>query len=396
MVIDTHPADAPIDSRFKKTTLILGRVWRIVFGIVLCQAPVTAVLALGWSYRFLRREAFRCWFRAARAEAQRGDFAAFVADDPKLAGVALWPNWIIGQGHKPTPPDKLDKMRQVAWHAGVLFERATGSLWSNLRTGVKALLTLWMVTLPAGLLWLIAWWSGWNNSFSKGYEQAWVGPVLGITAILLFAAVMFFVPMAQARQAVAGRWRDFFDLRVIARLIAQRPGRYLGLTALITVLSFPVIFLQALPLAFPNWIEGYADLSRAQAMQAADGFYLFAAAYVLLAVVAIRMLAARVYALALLDCLNAGNMPIAKLGAAERNALSRFNLLPVTTGRWTNGAGTRTRQWMRRISRWALLALVPAVWVAFAVTLFITQFLHYDWVTWINQPLIHLPWLHRP
>ena len=149
-------------------------------------------------------------------------------------------------------------------------------------------------------------------------------------------------------------------------------------------------------MAFPNWIEGYADLSRAQAMQAADGFYLFAAAYVLLAVVAIRMLAARVYALALLDCLNAGNMPIAKLGAAERNALSRFNLLPVTTGRWTNGAGTRTRQWMRRISRWALLALVPAVWVAFAVTLFITQFLHYDWVTWINQPLIHLPWLHRP
>ena len=179
MVIDTHPADAPIDSRFKKTTLILGRVWRIVFGIVLCQAPVTAVLALGWSYRFLRREAFRCWFRAARAEAQRGDFAAFVADDPKLAGVALWPNWINGQGYKPTPPDKLDKMRLVAWHAGVLFERATGSLWSNLRTGVKALLTLWMVTLPAGLLWLIAWWSGWNNSFSKGYEQAWVGSRIG-------------------------------------------------------------------------------------------------------------------------------------------------------------------------------------------------------------------------
>ncbi|MCG8547222.1 MAG: hypothetical protein MJE12_23740 [Alphaproteobacteria bacterium] len=396
MVIDTHPAAAPIDSRLKKTALVLGRVWRIVFGVFLCQAPVTAVLALGWSYRFLRREAFRCWFRQARAGAHGADFATFVADDPKLASVAQWPNWIIGQNYKPMPPAKLERMRRIAWHAGVLFERASGSLWSNLRNGVKALLTLWIVTLPAGLLWLVAWWSGWNNSFNKGYEQAWVGPVLGVTAILMFSAVMFFVPMAQARQAVTGGWRDFFELRLVVRLIAQRPGRYLGLAAVIAVLSMPVIFLQALPLAFPGWIDGYADPSRAQAMQAADGFYVFAAAYVLLAVVGIRMIAARVYALALLDCLNAGNIPIAKLGAVERIALSRFNLLPVTTGRWTNGAGTGARRWTAQVWRWALLALVPLVWIVFAASLFVTQFLHYDWVTWINQPLIHLPWLHRP
>ena len=87
----------------------------------------------------------------------------------------------------------------------------------------------------------------------------------------MFAAVMSFVPMAQARQAVTSRWRDFFELRLIARLIAQRPGRYLGLAAAITVLSMPVIFLQALPLAFPGWIDGYADLSRAQAMQSVAG-----------------------------------------------------------------------------------------------------------------------------
>jgi hypothetical protein len=111
---------------------------------------------------------------------------------------------------------------------------------------------------------------------------------------------------------------------------------------------------------------------------------------------ALRAVAARVYALALLDCLNAGLIPIARLGKMERVALSRFNLLPVTTRRWTDNTEGRTRQWIKRGLRLSILALVPAIWISFAVLIFITQFLNYDWVNWVTQPLIHLPWLHRP
>jgi hypothetical protein len=68
------------------------------------------------------------------------------------------------------------------------------------------------------LLWLFAWFAGWNNSFHKGYELAFVGPAAGWLGVALFISDMLYVPYAQVRHAVSGERRRFFELGLLRRL----------------------------------------------------------------------------------------------------------------------------------------------------------------------------------
>src|SRR5262249_35650377 len=96
------------------------------------------------------------------------------------------------------------------------------SLWLNLRIGFRAITNTWILTLPAGLLWWFGWYDGWNNSFNKGYEQAPVGPLISIIGIIWMIAAMFYVPLAQARQAATGEWRSFFQFRLLWSIVRAR------------------------------------------------------------------------------------------------------------------------------------------------------------------------------
>lgn len=395
MTIDSPTAAASPTRGFKRAHLILGRVWRVFFGLVLCQTPVTAVLVLGWSYRLLQRQAVRRWYGRCDGSVGSDDFAETVARNPRLAGFAQWPRWIMAQTPRNQVPGTASRTKRIVRFMADVFHHASGSLWTNLKIGFKALCTLWLVTLPSGLLWLFSWWSGWENSFNKGYEQAWVGPSVGIAGILAFVVVMPVVPMAVARQAVVGDWRAFFDVRLHVQLMRRNSAHYLALNVLIALLSLPVAVFAAMPVAFPSWISGYAELGRPQAMQAAEPFYLLASLYLLLALIGVRMFAARVYADAMLGCVQAGAVAIARLGELERTALSHFQLLPMQPAAGVTAGGVPKRL-ISSILRFASLAAVPLVWVLIAVMLYISQFFHYDWVHWINQPLIQLPWFHRP
>ena len=395
MTIDSPPATAPTTGGSKRARLILGRLWRVFFGLVLCQTPVTAVLVLGWSYRLLQREAVRRWYRRSNDSVGPVDFAESVASNPRLAGFARWPRWIMAQTPGTQVPGTASRAKRVLRALVNVFHHASGSLWTNLKAGFKALCTLWLVTLPIGLIWLLSWWSGWENSFNKGYEYAWVGPSVGLAGIFAFIVVMPVVPMAVARQAVVGDWRAFFQIRLLVQLIRRNPVFYLALNALIAALSLPIALFAVMPVAFPSWIGGYADLGRPQAMQAAEPFYLMASLYLLLALIGIRTFAARVYADAMLGCVQAGAVAIAQLGELERTALSHFHLLhtrPVVG----EIADRVVKRWLTGLVRFVSLAAVPVVWLIIAVVLYISQFFHYDWVHWINQPLIQLPWFHRP
>ena len=107
-------------------------------------------------------------------------------------GVAEWPNWFVAQGAE-------RRAGGTSW-----WKRFAGSLWANLRIGVQGIFNVWVWTMPACVLWMFSWYAGWDNSFNKGYEQAWVGPTTGLLGVAMFIAAMFYVPMAQARQAVTG------------------------------------------------------------------------------------------------------------------------------------------------------------------------------------------------
>src|SRR2546429_8683233 len=87
------------------------------------------------------------------------------------------------------------------------------------------------------------WYDGWNNSFNKGYEQFSVGPGVSVLGILLFITAMLYVPMAQARQAVTGNWRCFYQFRLIRTLVRRRWFACFGLAALYALCSLPILVL---------------------------------------------------------------------------------------------------------------------------------------------------------
>lgn len=393
MAIDSEASMLPIVTALARAGWFLARVWRVVFGVLLCHTPVTAVLVLGWSYRFQQRVVLRHWFRNRPGDRSAGGFSAFVRADGRLAHFSDWPNWIVGR-----PPPRTENVvgfRRVVAFVAALFGRASGSLWANLRLGAQALLAIWSVTLPILLLLLIAWWSGWQNSFTKGYEQAWVGRAIGVAAVGAFAIVMAYLPMAQARHAATGDWRGFYQLGVIGTLINQRRCAYFGLTALLAVLWIAIGGLRVLPILFPHVIAGFEDMGHARALQAAEPIYLLAIAFCFAAMLATRTIAARIYAGALLRAVHSRRLPVDALAPVERVTLSRLNMLEpgVIAERRPGG---RLRRLARGLARFLAAAALPLIWIGVALSLFVTQFFNYDWLNWLNQPLVHLPWLHRP
>ena len=41
-------------------------------------------------------------------------------------------------------------------------------------------------------------------------------------------------------------------------------------------------------------------------------------------------------------------------------------------------------------------AVSLAIWLAIVFSVFVAQFLNYQWLSWLNQPVLMLPWLGLP
>jgi len=74
----------------------------------------------------------------------------------------------------------------------------------HVRIGVQGIFNTWCWTLPGCILWLFAWFAGWNNSFKQRLTNRRGLVDDGFVGSCLFIAAMFYVPLAQARQAVTG------------------------------------------------------------------------------------------------------------------------------------------------------------------------------------------------
>ncbi|MFW6124765.1 MAG: hypothetical protein ACOC46_01345, partial [Pirellulales bacterium] len=222
---------------FRRLRTVLAFVWKYLAGAVLCLNPLTSVLVVGWTYRLAQRSVLRAWWRrSARCKASGVSFVHFVESGAATCGHARAPNWIVA------PPSRRARIAAASRGTGLrrravgIVKTAGGSLWLNARIGGAAIFNTWVLTLPACLLWLFAWHGGWNNSFHKGYEQWWVGPLTGWLGVGLFLLAMLYVPMAQARQAVTGEWRSFYHFRLVRTLIRRRPAACVALAALYVVI----------------------------------------------------------------------------------------------------------------------------------------------------------------
>jgi hypothetical protein len=417
---------------------------KFFWGMVLCQSVLGALAVLGWTYRSMQRSVLKHWWNSSQARAKGDSFSEFAAGDTRARDHVHWPNWFlaqnfreavfcsptrnvgnqslpadskhpagegsrttdgsaqfpsregagVGSGAEPAAPHAVQKRRLA--RPGRLLQALGESLWLNVRLGVQGIFNTWVLTLPAFVLMLFGWYDGWNNSFNKGYEQFLVGPGVSWLGIMLFIAAMLYVPMAQARQAVSGNWRSFYQFRLIWTLVRRRWLACFGLAALYAIGSIPVLILGSVLVFLPNINPKLAGLAPGETIKVLNAYFFWSALFVFPAFVLLRLLAARIYGTALLKAVQIGAVAQDALAESEWQALHRLELLQVQPPRLRHPV-LRIAVWAgTRAGRVTFGLLTGLVWFAFIVELYVGQFFNYRGApVWLNQPLVHLPWFHH-
>ena len=317
----------------------LARLARLLvngaIGTLLCTGPVTSVIALGWLTR-------------RQGHAARDRFGA--AEET--------PGWLLGP-------------RELNGKATGRLARALGGLAANIRAGLLALTALLAWTLPFTVLWLGAWWAGWENSFNKGYEQAVVGPLVFLFGALVAALILPALPLMLSHLASEDRLSAAFELRRLRSLIAQSGWRVPALSALAAIFAFPVAAARGLITTATDWAPWIEDLTPDEAAALKGQIALALAALAFFTVWIIRALATRIYC-----------------RAAPRAAGRK-------PGLWDGTQASEAAEPARPASR-----LLTALWygLAMALTLALAflilagQFLDHAWWRWLFHPALTLPW----
>jgi hypothetical protein len=360
-------------------------VWRFIIGVLFCQSLVGALAAVGWTYRWMQRSALLYWWHKSGLESQGGNFAAFAAGDALTVPHVGRPKWFVNQA--PIVAAGKGSVRGF-------LSYYLGSLWLNLRTGFLAVVNTLVITGPASALWIFSWYAGWDNSFNKGYEQAPVGPITGFSGVGLFMLAMMYVPIAQARQAISGNWRAFYQFRLNVRLLRTLWMPMLLLAGVYTAASIPVHGFRVFPYFLDINNADFAQMTASEKIQFMGGYYFWSTLVVLALYIALHLFATRIYAAGVLRALKSERVEAEELSVFERRALERLGL--VVRGKVPDrhaliravvGGGT----WFARTS--SIVALL-IVWFMFTAQIFVAQFINYQpGRAWINQPLVHAPWL---
>ncbi len=383
----SHPPETALlpAGRARPSTLrrALTAAWTWFFGGVLCTSALGAVLVVGWALRAARREVFRRWWKqAAGADGGAHAFADFLADDECTREDAAWPRWIVAPAAAPRAGGLRGRLR-----AGF------GSLGANLKLGLQGLFNTWVLTLPGCVLWLFAWYDGWNNSFHKGYEQWSVAVSTGLFGSALFAAAMLYVPMAQIRQAVTGNWRAFYDFGLVWGLVRRSWFSSLALAALYSAAMVPFMVAWILPVFFSAFIPESASWTDAQVLAFLQGYYFWCCLAVFPVYVLLRLAAAKIYARSVLDAVQSGDLSRDRLAASERETLDRLGLVRLRTEAPQHPV-VRAAVWTTtRAARMAFATCAVLFWLSFIAQTFVAQFFHYRGAkVWLNQPLVQAPW----
>ena len=291
------------------------------------MTPVTAVLVLGWLMRRMR------WQAGVQGAAR--------------------PTWVLGA-------------RGSRW-----LGRLAGGLARNVREGVLAGLSLFLATMPFAVIWLLSWWAGWENSFSKGYEQAWVGPSLGMTGVLVFCLTMIWLPMALAHQAVENRALALFEWRKVRSVVRHTRWDYMLFAIASVVLALPLFGHRALVVFASDLIPGFDSMTFEEVGSIAAGINVAVAGYVFVSLVILRGWSARIYARAVARA----------LAGPEAELWENTQLKAAPLG---------GRSW--KLTHLVRACLLAFIWLSLTVQIFVGQFMNHDWHLWVTHPFTLLPW----
>lgn len=368
---------------------------KLATGILLCASPWTAVLVVGWTFRAMRRRIVRGWWDHSPIRDGR-DFDTWASSMEMNLPARALPRWFLSERFL----DRLDRPRRDGRPPG-RFCRAfrlpaalIASTALNLGNGIRAAACTYALTLPACGLWLGSWYAGWNTSFTKGYENAFVGAQTGIFAHVLFIVAMLYVPMAWAHLAAAGRAWSFFQFGLIGRLIWRSGGSMALYAAAFALATLPVAALRAAPFTFTLADpDAWADATPAEVLRFAERYELAAGIYLFLAFVGLHLLVGRIYRGALLRALDRDPRLAERLPDPTRRILGDLQLIPAEPLR--RGPIVQATRWSARTSLNLAAGLGSALlWFVVVAEIYVGQFLnHIPWAGWLNQPLIHLPCL---
>lgn len=309
---------------------LVGALWSLLLGTLLCLTAVTSLIALGWLMRRMR-------FVAATK-------AGLAADRP---------GWIMGES------------------GSTGIARLLGGLAANIREGVMAALSLAIATAPFTIIWLLSWWAGWENSFSKGYEQAFVGPALGLAGVAVFCVAMIWLPLALAHQAVENRALALLEWRKVRSAVRHTGWGYVLHAATTVVFALPLFAGRGLITFASGIVPGFDDMTAEQIVQLSDGIDLASAIYVFASLVILRTWAARIYATAVARALDGPDADLWQTSPIAQH---------------TGGS----RSW--HLTHWLRSTALALIWFGLAAQIFVAQFLNHDWHVWMTHPYFLLPW----
>ena len=384
---DVMPGNVPGYGNLLWRTVVF--LIKFLIGMVFCHAIFTSFMVIGWAYRMAQRTAIKYWCKCGA----RVSFPLFRQDDESLAGHMHWPNWFVAQNFRflLRRPVNVGRGR----HLWIVCRGFSSSLCHNLVLGIQGAANTLALTLPAGMMWWFGWDYGWNISFYKGYEQSFIGTAVFLAGSLFFIATMFYLPMAQARQAVCANWKCFWDTGLIIRLIRSQWIRLLLFSGLFALLCLPVLILKTAPSVF-HLSESQDITTSEQAADYLGKYFFWAALYVFPCYVLIRVLAAKIYARGLLAAVQDNRVSIEELYPFEQSLFKRLDLHPGSSplpgSRFLKIVG-----WTgSRMGQFFSAAVISLIWAALAGAILISEFLNYHEAGrgWWNQQLIQLPWFN--
>jgi len=385
---DVWAGPEPSPERIWAERLLYG-IRSLLLGMLFVLSVPGALAFLGWVMRCTQREVLRTWWKHAVHEGRSHAWEPFALGDQWTRDHVKRPRWFLATRRREAGGPWARIRETARW----LF----GSLVNNLKVGIQALFNVWVLTIPGCLLWLFAWYDGWNNSFNKGYEQAMVGPLTGILGVFLFMGAMLYVPLAQARQAASGDWRCFYDFKLVWKISRREWISCLGLAALYSILTLPVMILKTVPGFLTQMRPDWESRSPAEAASWLQGYWFWSAMVLVPAYFLLRMAAARIYARGILRGVRRGAIAEEDLAPQEWTALHRLGLL-------TSGSTPEPAWWIRalawvgtRVGSAAALALSLFLGFTLVAQIFISEFfVYHPFVGWMNQPTIQLPyWGYR-
>lgn len=371
----------------------LARIlWSWLLGAAACMTLLGSILAVGWTYRLMRRSVLREWDRLAQQSRERERRVRQI--DAQVGPTPLpMPS---GPGAN-APGSDEPALATIPFPAWFIRERAPRTatnvfapLWHNARIGVQALFNTYVLTAPACVAWLFAWRFGWDNSFHKVYEQYAIGISTWMLGNALFILAMLYVPLAQARQAATGDWRAFYGFRVVWALLRRRPIRWMGLAIAYALLGLPVFGASIAP-HYITHSERIDAMTDSQLVVWLYEYYAWVAVVLFPAFAFLRLRAARLYAKALPLAVRRGEVRIEQLHYCERETLDRLGLLRVDE-RARRHPIIRVVGWTSsRFGRFITGTGAVLLWTVFAFFISLSAFISYTPRRWVNHPLIHFP-----